>query len=198
VAIGGWKPRLRDSVPAPPENAPDRQAEASRQVVSLVEASRHGAPRVQRNGDDRVGAFEDFRSRFLHHRGQRSCQDAPPFVFERVDDLPQGPAVLAGASGRCERQRPMPARHAQKPWHLPARKSVATTRAKGRRDQGDRPPARVAYRAAERAFENRVTRRTSRREEDANQRIGDGKDDIVTHGCLSLGQLAKLVDTRSQ
>jgi hypothetical protein len=71
------------------QHPPDRRAEATREVVGLVEAALEGAQRMQGNGHDGVRAVEHVGAGRAHQRGQRRGQRASFSVLEGVDDLPQ-------------------------------------------------------------------------------------------------------------
>jgi hypothetical protein len=76
-------------VPRAREHAPNRQADASRKVVGLIESALHASPWVQRHGHDRIRAGEHGFARVDHHLCQRRCEGAAPVVLEGVDDLAQ-------------------------------------------------------------------------------------------------------------
>lgn len=170
-ALCGRQARLRRARPVSSQGAPDREAQAHREVVGLIETALQVAPRMERHRHHRVGAVEDLLAVTLHACGEPGRDHAAPLVFERVDHVAQRAVVHT----RAARQR--------YGWKLAAaprtqgldeacRQVIAAQGADRRRNRRHATPARPANRALERRVQRLITHRAAGREDGAENRVG--------------------------
>ena len=103
VAARGRKSSLWRAVPAPAEDAPDRQAELTRKIVRLIESALTRPERMQRHRDDGIGSGQDVRAGVAHELAERTGEHSAPFVFECVKYRAQRAVVQSNAAGDVER-----------------------------------------------------------------------------------------------
>jgi hypothetical protein len=158
------------AVPPPAEDAPDRRAEAPGEVVRLIEAAPHRAPRMQRDGHDRVRASQQVAASLAHEGSQPRRQHPPAPVLERVNDSPQGVVVASGAPRKRHSRWTPPAPHAPRArdrgWQ-----SIAAVHAARRCEARYGAPARRADRTVERTIEHVVAGQTDGCEQHADERV---------------------------
>jgi hypothetical protein len=93
------------------QDAPDGQSQRAAQIVGLVEAALERSDGMERDWHDRIRAGQQICAGLAHQRAERSGQQAPALVLERMHDRSQRALVPAGASRqRIHRRLPAASR----------------------------------------------------------------------------------------
>jgi hypothetical protein len=93
-------------MPRAPQRPPDRHAQFTSQIVSLVESAPQPPPGMQGNRHDRVRAIQHVRAGISQPTTQWPRQRAPAAVLERMQQLAKHALVTPGTAGDFKRRRP--------------------------------------------------------------------------------------------
>jgi hypothetical protein len=126
---------------------------------------------MQRHGNDRVRAAQDFLAGRGHQARERDGQCAAAVVLVGVDDSPKGAFVLPRAPCDVQEWRLAAASGAQQLRHAPRGKRIAASAAVRRRETFHRRPARRADGTSKRAGEGLMTRNAHRFEQRPDDEI---------------------------